>query len=175
LSLAPFAPAPDYVEPLEGWRVWRVVERDGSLLLGSVVKHTIWPAGEPLVADCLRRRSLIRRRRSIHDAPDFECECGIYATKLDLVSRYLLDPFPIDAVALVLGKVALWGTVVECERGHRASHAYPLEVYVPADASRRHAIDPAEIGWRLLAYEVPVEVLPASGDQALRLLTATPA
>jgi hypothetical protein len=168
-----FVEAPDYAEPLDGWRVWRVVAREGGLLLGSVVKRTQWPIGEPLVADCLRRRSPLRRRRSAHDAPDFECECGIYATTLELVGRYLLDSFPIDAVALVLGRVALWGTVVECERGHRASHAYPLELYVPSDAAKRGKLAPIELADRLSPYSVPVEVLSAPGDEALRILSAS--
>jgi hypothetical protein len=174
LTAAQFAGAPDYAEALDGWRAWRGVERAGELLLGSVVKRTLWPVGEPFVADCLRRRPLIRRRRATHDAPEFECDCGIYATTIECVGRYLLDPFPVDAVAVVLGRVAVWGTVVECERGMRASHAYPLEVYVPADAGKRGKFQPGELAGRLAAYQVPVEVLTAPADEALRLLSASP-
>ena len=165
-------PAPDYVEPLEAWRVWRVVDRNGRLSIGSVVKPTLWPAGEPLVAECLSRRPFgwWTWRRSAHDSPETTCECGIYATALAQLGPYLGDPLPRDAVARVLGRVALWGAVVECERGLRGSRAYPLELYVPADADDHPRAAPREIARRLREYGVPVEVLPGRGRDAPRLL-----
>jgi hypothetical protein len=36
----------------------------------------------------------------------------------------------------VAGRVRLWGTVVECERGWRASHAYPSRLLVALDDGR---------------------------------------
>src|SRR5919204_3947770 len=47
---------PDYVEPFEGWRVWRVSGDGCELQLLSVVQETVWPPREELVAECLRRR-----------------------------------------------------------------------------------------------------------------------
>src|ERR671937_1015471 len=57
--------APDFVEPLEAWRVWKVVRRDGVYSLGSVIQRTVWPASEALVAECLAggRLSFRLRRR----------------------------------------------------------------------------------------------------------------
>jgi hypothetical protein len=48
--------APDFVEPLEAWRVWRVLQTDAVLTLASVVKGVAWSPGEALVAECLGPR-----------------------------------------------------------------------------------------------------------------------
>jgi hypothetical protein len=171
-----FEPAPDYAEPLEGWRVWRVVDERGRLSLGSVIKSTVWPAGDPLVAECLRRHPFgwWPWRRTQHDAPEARCECGIYATTLERVGQYLCEPLPQDAVARILGRVALWGTVVECERGLRASHAYPIKLYVPSDASRERDLSAEELARQLGDYNASVEVLAARSRDAPLALGATP-
>lgn len=173
MSAAALDAAPDYIEPLEAWRVWRVVECDGELWLASVVKRTLWRAGEPLAAECLRRRTLRSwlRRRPRHVAPHCDCECGIYATELTRAGEYLNDSFP-EALGRVFGRVSLWGTVVECERGFRASHAYPLALYVAADAAPGQRATPQTIAAGLARYGVPVEVLPHMRRQAPRLLRA---
>lgn len=166
---------PDYAEALDAWRVWRVVATGAGLRLGSVVKPTLWPPREPLVGECLRGSSIwscLRRKRSkMHPVPDEPCECGIYAGTLSVVRPYLNDPPVSMAVARVLGQVSLWGTVVECERGLRASRAYPARIYVPADASTW-----PRLGWSELveglhdAYGVPVEPLPVRCSDAVRVL-----
>ena len=165
--------APDFVEPLEAWRAWKVVRRDGAYTLGSVVQPTLWPPGEALVADCLAGPRLfrLRRRRRRHDAPDVRCDCGIYAAPLQGVSQYLAEA-PFRGIAYVLGHVALWGTVVECERGYRASHAYPARIYVPADAGEPWRIGWDEVALGLCRYGVPVEPLAARAAEATRFLAA---
>jgi hypothetical protein len=74
------------------------------------------------------------------------------------------------AVARVLGLVSLWGTVVECERGYRASHAYPLHLYVPIDAAwqKKHCWDELVSG--LESYDVPVEPLAARCSETVWVL-----
>lgn len=151
--------APDFAEALEAWRVWRVIERGGELRLASVVRRTVWPVGEPLVAECLHFSPLRALLRHPHESPDRWCECGIYAAKLARAATYLDDSLP-EAYARVLGRVALWGSVVECEKGFRASHAYPIELYVANDAGPRRAFSADEIAGRLEAYGVPVERAP---------------
>ena len=147
MSALALGTAPDFARPFEAWRAWRVVYRDGEYLLGSIVKPALWPSGKSLRAECLHRRSPVPRRRTTrHAAPDASCECGIYAAELGQVGQYLGDlsaPFVRGmrpTIARVLGRVSLWGTVIECERGSRASHAYPLELYVPVDGQldQRH-------------------------------------
>lgn len=168
-DLQPLVSAPDYIGPLEGWRVWRVVERGGELALASVVRRTVWPARRPLVAECLDCRTLRAwlRRQPSHPAPALDCECGIYATDLDRAAPYLADTLP-EARARVLGRVALWGTVVRCENGFRASHAYPRVLYVAADASPGWQLAPADLEWGLARYGVPLEIVGATTGRDAR-------
>jgi hypothetical protein len=165
--------APDLAEPIDAWRIWRVVVDGGRCRLGSVVKPTIWPSGDALVAQCLRTsrvsRWFRRRRGEPHGVPASSCECGIYGAALRECGQYL-NLAPMDTSApRVLGRVSLWGTVIECERGFRASHAYPSRIYVPADPS-------AKAGkWERLAaglevYGVPIELLPAGRSEAIEAL-----
>jgi hypothetical protein len=174
VNVASLGRAPDFVEALEAWRVWRVVDRDSELSLGSVIYATIWPAGDPLIAECLRNASFAGsvRHTPPHDAPDTNCGCGIYGAGLDEVGHYLSEPLTYEGVARVLGRVALWGSVVECERGFRASHAYPVALYVPSDASREPRSGAEDIARRLGRYGVPVEVLPTPSRDAPALLRA---
>jgi hypothetical protein len=163
---------PDYAEAIEAWRVWRIVSVDGELGLSSVVQSTIWPAGRSFVAECLRRRTLPERlrRRARHEAPHADCECGIYAGGPSEIRRYLTEPLARSTLARVFGRVALWGQVVECERGYRASRAYPLELFVPADARRRRNDDLEGLALALSRYEVPVEVLSGRSRDVLALV-----
>lgn len=164
---------PDFPEALEVWRVWRIVLRREGHRLGSVVHSTTWPAGEPLVASCARHPlvpGFLRRSRRSHAAPDPRCECGIYGTSLARLTPYLADePFG-GTVARALGRVSLWGSVVECERGLRASHAYPRHLYLPLDSGRRAEDHVRRILDDLAGYGVPVERVPARCADVPRLL-----
>jgi hypothetical protein len=153
--------APDFVEAIEVWKAWRVAERDGAFHLQSVLKPTIWPHRRPLVAECLHPENgpaRVWRRSCRHTAPELGCDCGIYGAGLSQVAPYL-TPAPFQSeVIRVLGRVSLWGTVVECERGYRASNAYPLSIYVPVDSTRGGRLA-EEIAFGLVAYGMPVELL----------------
>lgn len=160
MTTHPFETAPDFVEPFEVWRVWRVVKTAGTVALASVVKDAIWPNEAPLVAECRTSRSrvLAALRGHPHPAPASRCECGIYGAGLEIASQYLKDSIPTD-LARVLGRVALWGEIVECERGFRASHAYPTALYVPTDEGKRAHGRAAEIAAALRRYRVPVQLI----------------
>jgi hypothetical protein len=95
-------------------------------------------------------------------APVASCRCGIYA---------IGDPRPLGAyfdtnhvrrcgLQWVIGRVFLWGTIVESQRGWRASHAYPKHLFVPLAKHNRSKAD--EIGRQLERYGVPVELLDAT-------------
>ena len=76
-------PVPDYVAPLEGWRIWHIVERDGALHLVSPLYRTAWPARQAFAAAC--RRGLeqgvsLYPPRTRHSAPTWGCGCGIYGS-----------------------------------------------------------------------------------------------
>jgi hypothetical protein len=164
--------APDFAEPLVAWRVWRVVATSDGYRLGSVVKTALWAPGEPLTAECLREptlAALLRRKPTAHPAPDGECQCGIYAGRLSAIREYMA-PAATEAVAHVVGRVMLWGTVIECERGFRASRAYPAHLYVPVGgvAASGHGYRALTSG--LEAYGVPVDALDSPASDATRRL-----
>jgi hypothetical protein len=162
--------APDAVVPSVGWRVWDVVELDGELRLCSLSFWTIWLPHRETTAVC--RRALVDLHRSgfvDHPAPHPRCTCGIYATLTAGQVLAYARPFPrrADAVHRVVGRVRLWGDVVECEGGWRGEHAYPSALFVPtgrAHGWRRGRIQapalPVEhVAIGLADYGVPVEIL----------------
>jgi hypothetical protein len=112
--------APDAIQPIRAWRVWKAVRMpDGSVLLGSLVGRTAWPRGEAMRAHC---------RRSGHPAPSAGCSCGIYAHRSrDAALQHARDSGP----DLIVGEVELWGHVVEHEHGFRAERARPIALMVP--------------------------------------------
>ncbi len=164
--------APDYAGPLVGWRVWVVVPDEvGAPRLRSVVQKTLWPARDALVAHCCQRRVLAKllRRQAHESVPMPSCQCGIYATHLSELEPLLADA-PWETGARVLGQVNLWGDVIECERGWRASHAYPATLYVPQRDGRRPRLTQEEMVEGLVDYGVPVEALPCRPSQAVAYL-----
>jgi hypothetical protein len=170
--------APDFAEAIEAWRVWSVVEVPQGYRLGSVIKPTLWSPDEPLVAKCLRGwpslRWFRRRHAKEHTAPEDRCECGIYGAGLRSIGPYLRDPPANRAVARVLGQVSLWGTVVECERGFRASCAYPLRLFVPTDAALQRDRAQEELAAGIEVYGVPVELLRVRCSDAPDVLERRP-
>jgi len=107
-------------EPILGWRIWNLSPEPRLLPARSGVDA--WEPRQVVRARCARPTIL-----SIgpHDAPDLRCGCGIYAARS-------LDDFPRPRPAwpppTVVGTAALWGTVVEHERGWRAAYAYPARL-----------------------------------------------
>jgi hypothetical protein len=172
--------APDYVEPVEAWRVWAVGPDGPQLRLRSLLFEAVWEPGEPLVARCHhRRRSLRRPWRAVasdHEPPDEACHCGIYGVRERAdASRYAALPLPGWAVCRAMGRVALWGEVVEAQTGWRASSAYPLELFVavpPRYRRPRRATRYEELAVALGAYGVPVHVTDARRGKTI---VATPA
>jgi hypothetical protein len=165
---------PDFFEPAVGWRTWLVVEDAGCLLLRSVVFKISWPPGQELAADCEHppRRLLSRpwRRKRAHEAPSVNCECGIYATKnVERAARYLdgYDHLLERVRHRVLGRVRLWGSVVETEFGWRASHAYPAYIYVPTNRANGRRVNADDVALELASYGVPVEIV-RGGSETMR-------
>jgi hypothetical protein len=166
--------APDYAGPLLGWRIWAAVADDGGLRLRSVVFDGRWPPRERLAAHCaLRPRSRLLARMlrvDAHDAPHEGCECGIYAARApELALPYLGRLGLMRGVkAALIGRVALWGQVIECERGWRGEFAYPSSLYLlRARLSRRERPHALDLARELSVYGVPVEVVEAPTMAAL--------
>ena len=119
-------PVSHQADPIEGWRIWNLAldEHGGPVLRPAGSGVDAW---EPRVAQEARCAVPVLLTIGIgrHRAPDPRCRCGIYA------SRSLADferPRPAWPPPTVVGTVALWGTVIEHERGWRAQHAYPARL-----------------------------------------------
>ena len=163
--------APDYLEPITGWRGWYAVRDEQVARLSSLVYPTLWSPRRELLATCRHRPLLLllrpwRRRPPDHGAPNESCRCGIYATAdPEKAAAYLEDcivhaePFRWPVLHRVIGRVALWGSVVECEDGWRASHAYPEHLYVPLHEDLDDGCDSRTIARELTAYGAPIELL----------------
>ena len=145
--------APDYADAILGWRLWSLVPQGYDWRLRSVVVSNVWRPGAELVATCNQDP-----HRVAHHSPHLQCTCGIYATDdPESVREYVgMGLFP-----RVLGQVALWGTVVECEHGWRAQRAYPSRLYVPVCSQRWPPSSASEQLARSLAmaYGVPVDLI----------------
>jgi hypothetical protein len=152
--------APDYTDPVVGWRIWRVVRCRGQYLLGSLFNRVAWFPETALEAQCFQ--SIIRSRA--HRSPDLRCHCGIYAAQRDTIDAGLLSQRSLRP--LVIGRVNLWGDVLEAEYGWRASRGYPERIFVP-----RIGAPPKDEDYRIAegleAYGVPVSIVSVDSAGAL--------
>jgi hypothetical protein len=105
-------------DPLIGWRVWRVA--DGFLL--GVASELSWLPQFRYDATCEHQEA-----GATHAAPDRNCTCGISAFK-SREDAELLARETAGSEVIVLGRVSLWGRVIETERGYRAARAYPYDL-----------------------------------------------
>ena len=161
--------APDYFEPVVGWRTWLVVDYAGALRLRSVAFETVWHPLRELAARCEAPRRLWQLfRPAKHDAPAVPCQCGIYAARdVNEAVGYLTvydDLLAPVAVHRVIGRVSLWGSVVEAELGWRASRAYPAEIYVPPRGADGRRVDADAIARALGSYRVPIGIVGEDGS-----------
>lgn len=104
-------------EPILAFRAWRI-DNERELLLSCTCDH-VWQPRTRESAHCTVNRT-------IHCGvpPAWNCSCGFYAYKTvrDLTaSRYSDSPSGL----VVIGRVALWGRVIDHARGYRGMHAYP--------------------------------------------------
>jgi hypothetical protein len=179
--------APDYIEPIIAWRAWLVVAEEEEIRLSSVVYRTPWPPRLELEADCRRRvfslPRIWQRRPSGHPAPSGTCRCGIYGARdVDCAASYLAnalwqeEPLRWPVLHRAIGRVALWGTVIECADGWRASRAYPRRIYLPKRGEPDAPARPHELADALSSYGVPVELIDcelADGDEVVSALGTT--
>ena len=183
---------PDKVSPEIGWRVWLVVAHEAELLLHSAVQAKVeWPVRQALRAEC-RRVPVLEivgepRLGAGHEAPEETCGtggghgCGIYAAKTASACADFLkgsySPSQVRGAGVVhrvIGKVALWGKVIEGELGWRAEYAYPAEIWIPREfhvtsgidigAVRPPGLPLEEVAYGLAAYGVPVSLTSVEPD-----------
>jgi hypothetical protein len=166
--------APDVVEPVVGWRVWDVVVLDGAYRLCSLAFFSIWLPERETAAAC--RRAWVEGSAVLapHAAPAERCTCGIYGTRT--VRQTLAYSRSVrrrgDTVHRVVGRVSLWGRVVESDAGWRAAYGYPSTLVVPARWARRdrRQAPVEEVVHGLAAYGVPVDLVDARGERELAAL-----
>jgi hypothetical protein len=116
---SPSPQVPLSIEPIFGWRAWRLRAVDGELRLISLTREDRWPAGEPMRARCSGHTGA--------GVPSIRCTCGIYATNspADLAGTSVFTGEPC-----VVGAIAMWGTVVEHASGARSEIAYPARLHL---------------------------------------------
>lgn len=119
-----------------GWRSWNW---DGSALRGV---YALWPSAE-FEASC----------RHCEKVPSWDHACGIYAGKTPD------DVHAFYSGSSIVGRVELWGNVIEHEHGYRASHARITALWVddPRRADRIRAAYPSlavSVGNPTLGQEV---------------------
>lgn len=140
--------APDVPGVVVGWRSWLVRDPERPRLRSPLQISTEWPERVPLSARCELRG---------HPAPDPDCTCGLYAAR---------DPSGVGGVGFgrvtLLGCVALWGDVVEGERGWRAGLGLPLVLFCGPALGEPARTELAE------AYGVPVHPLGSPVALAVR-------
>jgi hypothetical protein len=79
-----------------------------------------------------------------------------------------MGPAAPKTIQYAVGRVALWGVVIECERGWRGMYAYPARLYVPTRSpARRPPLSPREVAEGLTGYGVPVTLTDASDGSEL--------
>jgi hypothetical protein len=117
-------------EALQGWRAWRVIEREDGPTLTSWWLSTLWPARRALEADC-----------GMHGPrPVAHHMCGIHAyDSRDEAFAYLgrrHDSGPRlfarreRTLGVAFGRVSGWGHAVRHARGWRSQFAYPYELFL---------------------------------------------
>ena len=170
--------APDLADALTAWRAWHLVRTDAGLRLHAIGRDRVWEPRERHTATCLRRRrwrERLQRPRAAHPAPHWDCTCGIWAVGSACETVRALDSYGRSWKPLhrVVGQVALWGEVVQHDRGWRAQYAYPTRLLVPVRRlNDRPVADVDELVEALEVYGVPVGMLGGGSRPALRRLTA---
>ena len=133
--------------PVVAYRLWHATP-DGHLR--SISMDGYWPIGQPIHASCSGSQinfqlpaagqslTLAQTKFVEHNPPVAGCGCGIYAMKsIDKIS-----PTGLTTGVACIGRVAIWGRVIEHTDGYRAEWGYPLELW-PA------YLETAPIGFRM--------------------------
>ena len=153
---------PDAIEPIVGWRYWRVDKKEGLLHSLSGATGFLWQPSARFEARCpaikrtgidVRYRFISGMRIEMHDAPGERCRCGIYAARdLSHLRRQILTGLAIN----VVGEVSLWGKLIPGSKGYRAQYAYPRSLFV---IQRTADWDQSKAAEALAVYGVPVETI----------------
>ena len=107
-----------------GWRAWRLHRVDHGLRIVPTTPRSAWEPRVAIHATCSgshTREYMVHNPELVkfHRSPEPGCTCGVHAIK---------DPSRLarsGRAAAVVGRVAMWGRVIEHAKGYRAEFAYP--------------------------------------------------
>jgi hypothetical protein len=185
-----FPEAEHQTEPVLGWRAWRLQRIDDELRIVPTTPRSAWQPRVAIHATCSgahTREYMVYNPElaKFHRSPEPGCTCGVHAIK---------DPARLarsGRTAAVVGRVAMWGRVIEHTKGYRAEFAYPSLLRLvcswclwygrlPAAPDRvferggelrpaceGHAGRPAAVGTRLDVHRVQQELLDVYGIEVL--------
>lgn len=127
---------PDMIEPVVGFRQWRLRE---DKLLSPYASSIVWDES-PLRAQCMPGLFPVRGTSWTHStpAPARHCACGIYAYFEPCMQWEL-----VYNVSLVPGAVILWGRIEVHRGGMRGQYARAICLASPRRALRHGAIQRA--------------------------------
>lgn len=104
-------------DPIIAWKRWNAKWwNSGTEIVPRLQSRVMWTPYEAFEATCQSEEPM-----TPHLAPSISCQCGIYATSTPPASSY----------GEILGRIALWGTVIEAESGYVAQYAYPTALLLP--------------------------------------------
>jgi hypothetical protein len=133
-------PEQTYLEPIVAWRAWRILQfetlsGETSYRLCAVGLRGIPKVWEPRKATA----AVCSRYSSNHEAPWPEHDCGLYGFRSRRETESRLESWAEtqrgEKAGWALGRVSMWGRIVECERGWRAQYAYPYDLLVYGEES----------------------------------------
>jgi hypothetical protein len=168
---------PDAIEPFVGWRAWMywpIYQPGKTPTIVSLTRYNpCWRPGVPMVATCTYGG---------HEPPGAGCSCGVHALASPHDGRWPFGEYELLqwSISLVLiGRVALWGRVIEGEYGWRAQYAYPREFVVLERESWRPPYGGVNPWDHLREFGVPIKFAGTRDMKkalyALSLQEATPA
>ncbi|HET6791333.1 MAG TPA: hypothetical protein VFI35_07075 [Actinomycetota bacterium] len=139
----PSPSVPDGITPLIGYRLWRVIEERGEIVLSPLnFESRDWVGATSgwVSSTCGGSELWVSPEGELewpdrHRAPGEECACGFYAMKqltpemlLGASSRHAHRVGSRSDERFVLGRVQLAGKIVEHELGYRAERARIAEL-----------------------------------------------
>lgn len=152
--------APDLVEPVVGFRAWRIV---GGRLLSPYIPCT-WE-GRVMHAACFDANRRLQHGRGWladdHVSPHPDCQCGVYAYHRPGAQAYYGE------WELCEGVVSVWGRIEAHRDGLRAEHAQIEALAMPPrhDQARRETVQAIadELGVPLVARDALTAVAAEHG------------
>jgi hypothetical protein len=156
--------APDLIEPVIGFRAWRL---DEDVLLSPSTDEW-WPPGTELAARCLRGTHL-------EHAPAHDCDCGIYAYYEAYTSATWYATRPGDSIP---GAVLAWGRIEASYAGMRAQFGRLLCLGLPpwADRARKRHIyaEATRLGIQVTPLKDLARVAAGAGQPVPAILRGDP-